>query len=52
MAHGNRSRVILQSEVSTYRYHTTKNKKKTQNKLRFRKYDPITRKHEWFTEKK
>jgi len=42
----------MQSEESSYRYHTTKNKKTTTSKLRFKKYDPIVRKHVWFSEKK
>ena len=52
MAGGNRSKIILESTASTYRYHTTKNKKKTPHKLQFKKYDPITKKHELFVEKK
>ena len=49
---GGRSKVILESTASKYRYHTTKNKKKTPQKLQFKKYDPNTRKHELFIEKK
>ncbi|RJO67531.1 MAG: 50S ribosomal protein L33 [Myxococcales bacterium] len=52
MAKSNRSKVILQCEGSTYRYHVTKNKKTTPDKLQFKKYDPIQRKHVVFTEKK
>jgi len=43
--------VRLVSEASVYFYTTTKNPKMGK-KLRKRKYDPITRKHEWFEEKK
>jgi large subunit ribosomal protein L33 len=43
-------KVKLQAE-SGYFYTTTKNPK-LGKKLKFRKYDPITRKHEWFEEKK
>jgi len=37
-----------------FRYYTTKSNKgmKAQTKLRKRKYNPVTRKHEWFIEKK
>jgi large subunit ribosomal protein L33 len=33
-------------------YVTTKNTQNTPDKLRLRKYDPKTRKHEWFEETK
>ena len=49
---GNRSNIILQCEVCKYRYHTTKNKKKKQQKLQLKKYCPDCRKHMLFTEKK
>lgn len=49
--------VRLVSTASSYFYTTRKNPRmeggynKT-GKLRLKKYDPITRKHEWFEEKK
>jgi len=48
-----RVKVRLVSEAGTgYFYTTTKNKRKTPDKLRFKKYDPVVRKHVWFKEKK
>ncbi len=49
--------VRLVSTVSSYFYTTKKNPRMEggyngTGKLRLRKYDPITRKHEWFEEKK
>ncbi len=49
---GNRSKIILRCKESSYQYHTTKNKKKNPAKLKLKKYDPVTRKHVVFTEKK
>ncbi len=49
---GNRSKVILECESCSYRYHTTKNKKTTPQKLVFKKYCPVDRKHTTFKEKK
>ena len=49
---GNRSKIILECEKCSYRYHTTKNKKKTPQKLSFKKYCATCRKHEVFNEKK
>ncbi len=51
---GNRSKVILECKVDgcRYRYHTTKNKKKTPGKLSFKKYCPDCKKHQVFAEKK
>ena len=47
-----RDKIKLKSTDSNYYYTTNKNKKTTPNKLKFRKYDPITRKHELFEEDK
>lgn len=48
-----RKTVGLVSTASGYRtYVTTKNTQNTPEKLRLRKYDPKTRKHEWFEETK
>ena len=48
-----REKTRLVSTAGTgYAYYTTKNKKNTPDKLRFKKYDPFTRKHEWFEEAK
>lgn len=49
--------VRLVSVASHYFYTTTKNPRmeggyNQSGKLRLRKYDPVTRKHEWFEEKK
>lgn len=47
--------VRLVSTASSYFYTTRKNPKMeggNNGKLKLRKYDPITRKHEWFEEKK
>ncbi len=49
--------VKLVSVSSKYFYTTNKNPRmeggyKNSGKLKLRKYDPITRKHEWFEEKK
>lgn len=42
--------VRIVSVSSSFFYSITKTK--NSSKLKFRKYDPITRKHEWFNEKK
>jgi len=48
-----RELVKLVSEAGTgYFYTTTKNKRTTTDKLRFKKYDPVARKHVWFKEAK
>lgn len=49
--------VRLVSTASSYFYTTKKNPRmeggfEGTGKLKLRKYDPITRKHEWFEEKK
>lgn len=53
MAKSNRIKIRLESEEGTgYFYTTTKNKKTTPARLRFKKYDPKLRKHVWFKETK
>ena len=48
-----REKIKLVSEAKTgYFYTTTKNKRSTPDKLRFKKYDPVVRKHVWFKEAK
>ncbi len=48
-----REKIKLVSEANTgYFYTTTKNRKTTTDKLRFKKYDPKARKHVWFKESK
>ena len=48
-----RDKIKLVSEAGTgYFYTTTKNRKTTTDKLRFKKYDPKERKHVWFKESK
>jgi large subunit ribosomal protein L33 len=51
---GEKRKIVgLVSETSGHRiYYTTKNTMNTPDKLRLRKYDPVTRKHEWFEETK
>ena len=56
MAKKNKTTLVkLVSTASHYFYTTKKNPKMEgghNGKLRLRKYDPVTRKHEWFEEKK
>lgn len=48
-----REKIKLVSTAGTgYFYTTTKNRRKTPDKLRIKKYDPIARKHVEFVEKK
>ena len=49
---GARVQVTLEhrSEAGTYRYHTTKNRRNTTERLELKKYNPITKKHEVFKE--
>ncbi|GAB4140312.1 MAG: hypothetical protein Fur0024_1440 [Patescibacteria group bacterium] len=44
--------VTLKSTVSNYVYQVFKNVKKLKEKLELKKYDPNTKKHELFREKK
>ncbi len=53
MASKIREKIRLVSTAGTgYFYTTTKNKRKTPQKLVFRKYDPVIRKHVEFKEAK
>ena len=47
-----REKIKLKSTESAYYYTTTKNKRNTPDKLKFKKYDPIVRKHVLFEEGK
>ncbi len=53
MAKKEREKIKLLSTADTgFYYTTTKNKKNTPDKLEFKKYDPIARKHVVFKETK
>ncbi|WP_375759006.1 50S ribosomal protein L33 [Corallococcus exercitus] len=53
MPKGNRTIIQLVSSANTgYVYTTTKNKRKSQEKLQLKKYDPRVRKHVLFVEGK
>ncbi|MGH8442495.1 MAG: 50S ribosomal protein L33 [Nevskiaceae bacterium] len=53
MAKKEREKIKLLSTADTgFYYTTTKNKKNTPDKLEFKKYDPIARKHVLFKEAK
>jgi len=53
MAKKEREKIKLLSTADTgFYYTTTKNKKNTPDKLEFKKYDPIARKHVAFKEAK
>ena len=53
MAKKNREKIKLVSSSGTgHFYTTTKNKRTTLNKLEFKKYDPVIRKHVLYKEKK
>jgi large subunit ribosomal protein L33 len=53
MAKKEREKIKLLSTADTgYYYTTTKNKKNTPDKLEFKKYDPIAKKHVNFKEAK
>ena len=43
---------LVSSAGTGYTYYTSKNKRTTTDKLRFKKYDPKVRKHVEFTEAK
>lgn len=47
---GKRVQVKLKSSESHFVYFTTKNKSTTPERLEFRKYDPVLRKHVVFKE--
>lgn len=53
MAGGARDKIKLVSTAGTGHYYTTnKNKKNTPQKLEFKKYDPVVRKHVAYKEAK
>jgi large subunit ribosomal protein L33 len=53
MAKAIREKIKLVSTAGTgHFYTTTKNKRNTPNKLEFKKYDPVARKHVMFKEAK
>lgn len=53
MASAAREKIKLISSAGTGHYYTTtKNKRNTPNKLSFKKYDPVVRKHVLYTEGK
>lgn len=43
---------LVSSAGTGFTYYTNKNKRTTTNKLEFKKYDPVVRKHVMFTEAK
>ncbi len=48
-----REKIKLESSAGTGHYYTTdKNKRNTPNKLEFKKYDPVVRKHVIYREAK
>ncbi len=52
---GNSKRVIIQIESTAgtgYRYTVTKNKREHPDRIEFKKYDPVVRKHVLFKETK
>jgi len=50
---GKREKIKLESSAGTgHLYTTTKNKTNTPNKLEFKKYDPVVRKHVLYKETK
>ena len=53
MAKGIREKIKLESTAGTGHFYTTsKNKRTTPEKLEFKKYDPVARKHVVFKETK
>lgn len=49
---GSRIRITLEHrcDKGVYRYHTTKNRRNTLERLELKKYSPVTKKHEVFRE--
>jgi len=49
---GARIRITLEHKCETgvYRYHTTKNRRNTTERIELKKYSPVTKKHELFRE--
>lgn len=52
MAKGKRENIKLRSMESYYTYYTTKNKANTPQRLEFKKFDPVVRRHVIFRESK
>ena len=56
MAKKNKTTLVKLVSTASKHFYTTKKNPKMEGghngKLKLRKYDPITRKHEWFEEKK
>ncbi|QCI17497.1 MAG: 50S ribosomal protein L33 [Buchnera aphidicola (Macrosiphum albifrons)] len=53
MAKKNREKIKMISSAGTGHYYTTtKNKRNTPDKLKFKKYDPVIRKHVLYNEGK
>ncbi|QCI20827.1 50S ribosomal protein L33 [Buchnera aphidicola (Hyperomyzus lactucae)] len=53
MAKKNREKIKMVSSAGTGHYYTTtKNKRNTPDKLKFKKYDPVIRKHVLYNEAK
>ncbi|QCI22547.1 50S ribosomal protein L33 [Buchnera aphidicola] len=53
MAKKNREKIKMISSAGTGHYYTTtKNKRNTPDKLKFKKYDPVIRKHVLYNEAK
>ena len=53
MAKGGREKIKLESSAGTGHFYTTdKNKRTTPDKLEFKKYDPVVRKHVAYKEAK
>lgn len=52
MAKGKRENIKLKSTESSYTYYTTKNKANTPQRLEFKKFDPVVRRHVLFRESK
>ena len=48
----NRVNVKLKSTESPHFYYTVKNKRNTPDKMEFKKYDPVVRKHVLYKESK
>lgn len=49
---GSRVHVKLKSTESSHFYYTTKNKRNTPDKMEFKKYDPVVRRHVVYRETK
>ena len=49
---GKRDKIKLKSTESSHCYYTTKNKANTPQRLEFKKYDPMVRKHVLYREGK